>query len=578
MKSAFARGQSGFTLLELAIVLTLTAVVIGGGLVIFTASLQASQYNSTVKKMDDIEKAILNFAIVNNRIPCPSDLTQKPSSSTYGYEAGSVTGGTGTGECYTGMTPAANLKATSGTEEGGVPTRALRLSDDYMYNGWGRRLRYAVDPTYTATSALPVAQCATADSKSITVDDASGAARSTAAAYVLMSHGANGHGAYTSNGVVFNNGSKSVNELANCHCTSAGVFTGTYTPTYYQKTPAYDSGESNVAGYFFDDIVSFKEPWQMQALNYSLASGECGNLYVVDSSNNRVQLFNMSSSWIGSIGGTSSACTSCMCTSSSCPTSSGSGNGQLWAPYDAAIDSSGNIWVVDHNNYRVEKFSSSGSYLSKFGSCGSGNGEFGVCRNGGGNGIAIDSSGNFWVVDGGNKRVEEFNSSGSYLSQFNNGGNFSQHLQFVHVDSSGNIWVSDWATNELEKFNTSGTLLETIGSALTGFGTLGGVNDFTFDASGNIWITTTNNDPGPFSQGLVEVNNSGTYLNGYAYNPGGSPTGIAADPIGNFWVILQGGDEMLKFNSSGTYLSLFGSNGTGNSQFSNPTGIAIYSR
>jgi prepilin-type N-terminal cleavage/methylation domain-containing protein len=270
MKPVPVAAQRGFTLLELSIVLVLIGVILAGALVTFTGSLQASQYNATVTKMDDIEKALLNYAIANNRIPCPTDLTLTTASVNYGMEAGASAGGTATGECVTGMTPAANSKSVSGAEEGGVPTRALQLTDDYMYDGWGRKFRYAVDPTMTKASALPypAGGLCSASTTAITVNDASGAARTTAGIYALISHGANGHGAYTSNGVVLNAGSVNANEQTNCHCTS-GAAAGTYTPTYIETVPTQDPANALDN---FDDIVTFKEGWQMQALNYPLAA------------------------------------------------------------------------------------------------------------------------------------------------------------------------------------------------------------------------------------------------------------------------------------------------------------------
>jgi len=112
----------------------LIAVVTGGGLVMMTASVQSTAFNKTVAKMDAIDQAVLNFAIGNSRIPCPSDLTIKPGAANYGVEAATK------GTCW-GGTPAGNYKSASGSVEGGVPTRALQLPDDYMYDGWGRRFR-----------------------------------------------------------------------------------------------------------------------------------------------------------------------------------------------------------------------------------------------------------------------------------------------------------------------------------------------------------------------------------------------------------------------------------------------------
>ena len=56
--------------------------------------------------------------------------------------------------------------------------------------------------------------------------------------------------------------------------------------------------------------------------------------------------------------------------------SSGSGNGQFNAPYGIAVDSTGNIYVSESLNHRVQVFDSNGVFLRKFGSNGSGDGQF----------------------------------------------------------------------------------------------------------------------------------------------------------------------------------------------------------
>ncbi len=88
--------------------------------------------------------------------------------------------------------------------------------------------------------------------------------------------------------------------------------------------------------------------------------------------------------------------------------SSGSGNGQLNFPYGVALDSSGNAFVADFNNNRIEQFNSStGAYIATIGSSGSGNGQLSYPT-----GVAVDGSGNVFVSDNGNSRIEEFNSAG----------------------------------------------------------------------------------------------------------------------------------------------------------------------
>src|SRR5437763_9006693 len=54
----------------------------------------------------------------------------------------------------------------------------------------------------------------------------------------------------------------------------------------------------------------------------------------------------------------------------------GTGNGQLSAPFGLALDSTGNVYVADVANHRIQKFSSVGTYLTQWGTKGTGNGQF----------------------------------------------------------------------------------------------------------------------------------------------------------------------------------------------------------
>src|SRR4051812_19780863 len=56
--------------------------------------------------------------------------------------------------------------------------------------------------------------------------------------------------------------------------------------------------------------------------------------------------------------------------------SQGSVGGQFNSPYHVATDSSGNVYVADAGNNRIQKFDSSGNFLTAWGSSGSGDGQF----------------------------------------------------------------------------------------------------------------------------------------------------------------------------------------------------------
>ena len=68
------------------------------------------------------------------------------------------------------------------------------------------------------------------------------------------------------------------------------------------------------------------------------------------------------------------------------------GDGEFDGPDGIAVDSSGNVYVSDYYNERIQKFDSNGNFITKWGTQGSGNGQFVEPE-----GVAIDSSGNVYV-------------------------------------------------------------------------------------------------------------------------------------------------------------------------------------
>ncbi len=117
------------------------------------------------------------------------------------------------------------------------------------------------------------------------------------------------------------------------------------------------------------------------------------------------------------------------------------------APLGVAADSSGNVYVADYGNQRIQKFNSSGEYAGTIGVTGvwgSDNSHFSNPY-----GVAVDSSGNVYVADYGNQRIQKFNSFGEYKSTIGVTGVWGyDNSHFfgpveVAVDASGNVYVSD---------------------------------------------------------------------------------------------------------------------------------------
>ena len=93
----------------------------------------------------------------------------------------------------------------------------------------------------------------------------------------------------------------------------------------------------------------------------------------------------------------------------------GSGNSAFLNAQSVAVNmGTGNVYVVDRDNNRVQKFDANGTYLGKWGSGpSSDNGSFNSPY-----GVAVDTAGNVYVSDWGNNRVQKFDSNGNFLTKW----------------------------------------------------------------------------------------------------------------------------------------------------------------
>jgi RHS repeat-associated protein len=268
----------------------------------------------------------------------------------------------------------------------------------------------------------------------------------------------------------------------------------------------------------------------------------------------------------------------------------GTGNGQLREPEGGlATDSSGNVWVSDTENSRLEEFNSKGEFVRTVGSAGEGAGQFGTT-----NGVTVDSKGNVWATDEGNDRVEEFNSEGTFLKAFGWGvSNGENKLQVctsscraglqgsgngefyipegIGVDSKGDVFVADRGNKRVQEFNPELAWVRNLSQLEEREGPF----YLTIDSSNNIWVAYS------WDNKMGEFNNEGKLVRTWGTagsEPGrlADPYGVGIGPEGNVWVAEYGNNRVQVFTQTGEYLYGFGSKGNGTGQFNEaPHGIAF---
>jgi len=217
----------------------------------------------------------------------------------------------------------------------------------------------------------------------------------------------------------------------------------------------------------------------------------------------------------------------------------GTGDGQFQSPVGVTVDSSGDVYVADCNNNRIQKFSSDGTFLTKWGSAGSGNGQFSQPT-----GVAVDSSGDVYVADAGNDRIQKFGSDGTFLAKWIT--DYWRDYTGIAVDSARNVYVSELSYNNIRKFNSDGSILLEIGSGGHGDGAFSSPYGVATDSTGRIYVADCNNNR------IQKMSSTGTFLTKWGSAGSGDgqfsqPTGVAVDTTGNVYVADWGNNRIQKF-------------------------------
>ncbi len=289
----------------------------------------------------------------------------------------------------------------------------------------------------------------------------------------------------------------------------------------------------------------------------------------------------------------------------------GAGNGELNNAQDVAVDSTGNVYVADGGNFRIQKLDSNGSFIENWGSIfdnpmvmplsvvfdsqdniyvaekyydiredgglepvnyrirkldssggvienwgdvGSGDGQFNTPW-----GIAVDQVGNVYVADGLNHRIQKFNSSGDFLAKWGEFGTGDGQFKYpygVSNDSLGNVYVADADNHRIQKFDSNGDFLSKWGSKGTGNSKFNNPLDLSIDRKGNVYVAdTVNNRIQKFDSdgGFISAWGSYCNLSSNQDNPEicdglfNGPQGVGVDLNGNVYTTEGQNHRIQKF-------------------------------
>ena len=226
---------SGFSIIELAVVLVIISSVVGVSMSAGITQMRMVKIQGTKNNIALLSKSLELFKTKNGRYPCPALQTDSPADASYGLEA-------------TGCDAAcpAGLYCSFETVSGVIPYKTLNANDKSAFDGWDNKITYVIDKDHTVSST-------DSDLGDLTINDASGNSLTQStyfgdAIYIIISHGEDNLGAYSKMGVL--NPCSAV-RLDRENCDADTVFIDA----------SYNNSIVNVK--YFDDLILWKTQGHM---------------------------------------------------------------------------------------------------------------------------------------------------------------------------------------------------------------------------------------------------------------------------------------------------------------------------
>ena len=246
-------------------------------------------------------------------------------------------------------------------------------------------------------------------------------------------------------------------------------------------------------------------------------------LYIADSGNNRIVIYDTQSGSVTNWGGLTS----------------GAALGQFYQPQAIAIDESDNVYISDTSNYRIQKRNALTNQWVQWTNASSPWG------------IALDWQNNLYVAEYYDHRVRKLNPATGIWTTFASNGVSEGQVRWpegVAIDASNHIVISDFPNNQerwgrIQRFGTNGAFLGRLGSHLSAEGGLVKPQCLAFGGSSGALLVS---DLG--SNSVLRRNGDATWQTLISAGAVSSAGGLAWDAQGYLYVSDTASNRVLRIS------------------------------
>ena len=331
----------------------------------------------------------------------------------------------------------------------------------------------------------------------------------------------------------------------------------------------------------------------------AIALDTAGNLYLADQYNQRIRKVTVATGFITTVAGSGD---------SGYGGDGGPASGALFSgPSGVSVDGAGNIYIVDHNNYRIRKVTAATGLISTVAGNGGGfSGDGGPASAAGmlPFAVAADAAGNLVIADADYRRIRRVSAATGIISTVagNDNTSFSGDggvavgadlaaPQAVALDGAGNLYIADQNNHRIRKVNgATGQITTVAGNGSAGYtgdfgsaaqASLNSPRALTLDGAGNLYIADNScrvrkvDTAGMISTvagaGCGSGGDGGPATQAYLYYP----QGLALDGSGNLYIADSSNNSIRKVDGTGIITTVAGD---GTAGFSGDGGPATAGR